>query len=93
MKVKFNTAALQEALGLVTSIIPSRTPKEILRCVRITTEGDSVLLCATDLEVGITCRVSQVEVAQEGEIEAKIISIFREYNSVINQAGAPYTFE
>ncbi|WP_210878063.1 TRAP transporter substrate-binding protein [Roseovarius autotrophicus] len=31
------------------------------------------------------------EVAQEGEIEAKIVSIFREYNEVINQAGPPYT--
>lgn len=81
MKVKFNTAALQEALGLVTSIIPSRTPKELLRCVRITAESDSVLLCATDLEVGITCRVSQVEVAQEGDIVVpadKLSSIVRE---------------
>jgi DNA polymerase-3 subunit beta len=81
MKVKFNTAALQEALGLVTSIIPSRTPKEILRCVRITAEGDSVLLCATDLEVGITCRVSQVEIVQEGDIVVpadKVSSIVRE---------------
>ncbi len=31
------------------------------------------------------------EIEQEGEIEAKIISIFREYNEVINQAGPPYT--
>ena len=32
------------------------------------------------------------EIAQEGEIEAKIVGIFEEYNSVINQAGPPYTF-
>ncbi|MEJ2027420.1 MAG: hypothetical protein P8X52_08205 [Limibacillus sp.] len=31
------------------------------------------------------------EVSQEGEIEAKIVSIFRKYNEVINQAGPPYT--
>jgi TRAP-type mannitol/chloroaromatic compound transport system substrate-binding protein len=31
------------------------------------------------------------EVAQEGEVHQKVVSIFREYNSVINQAGAPYT--
>ncbi|MFK7938495.1 MAG: TRAP transporter substrate-binding protein [Roseovarius sp.] len=31
------------------------------------------------------------EIEQEGEIEAKIIGIFREYNEVINQAGPPYT--
>lgn len=33
------------------------------------------------------------EVAQEGEIHQQIVGIFREYNSVINQAGAPYTFD
>ncbi|WP_425100726.1 TRAP transporter substrate-binding protein [Tropicibacter sp. S64] len=32
------------------------------------------------------------EIAQEGEVHQKIVSIFREYNSVINSAGAPYTF-
>ena len=33
------------------------------------------------------------EVAQEGEVHQKIVNIFKEYNSVINQAGAPYNFE
>ncbi len=32
------------------------------------------------------------EVAEEGEVHAKIVSVFEEYNSVINQAGPPYTF-
>ncbi len=32
------------------------------------------------------------EIAEEGEIHSKIVSIFREYNEVINQAGPPYTF-
>ena len=31
------------------------------------------------------------EVAGEGEINAKIVSIFRDYNEVVNQAGPPYT--
>ncbi|WP_299845649.1 TRAP transporter substrate-binding protein [uncultured Roseovarius sp.] len=31
------------------------------------------------------------EIAEEGEIQQKIINIFSEYNSVINQAGPPYT--
>jgi len=31
------------------------------------------------------------EVAQEGEVHQKIVNIFKEYNSVINQAGPPYT--
>ncbi|MFW2543104.1 TRAP transporter substrate-binding protein [Primorskyibacter sp. 2E107] len=32
------------------------------------------------------------EIAEEGEVHQKIVSIFREYNGVINSAGAPYTF-
>lgn len=81
MKVKFNRAALQEALNLVTSIIPSRTPKPILQCLRITTEQDAVRISATDLEVGITCLVSQVEVDEAGDIVVpadKLSSIVRE---------------
>ncbi|GAA6147820.1 TRAP transporter substrate-binding protein [Pseudooceanicola nitratireducens] len=31
------------------------------------------------------------EIAQEGEIQQKIVNIFKEYNGVINQAGPPYT--
>ncbi|MBE0535142.1 MAG: DNA polymerase III subunit beta [Phycisphaerae bacterium] len=81
MRVKFNRAALQEALVLVTSIVPSRTPKPILQCVRFTAEGDSVRICGTDLEVGITCRVSQVEIEVEGDVVVpadKVTSIIRE---------------
>ena len=81
MKVKFNTVALQEVLGLVTSIIPSRTPKPILQCLQLTAESKSVTICATDLEVGIQCCVVQVEVEQEGQIVApadKLAAIVRE---------------
>lgn len=81
MKVKFNRGALQEALGLVTSIVPARTPKPILQCVRITTEVDAVTICATDLEVGINYQVLQVEIEEPGDIvvpAAKLLSIVRE---------------
>ncbi|MEN8127575.1 MAG: DNA polymerase III subunit beta [Planctomycetota bacterium] len=81
MKVKFNRSALQEALSLVTSLIPSRTPKPILQCLRITTEEDAVRISATDLEAGITFLVSQVEIAAAGDIVVpadKLSSIVRE---------------
>ena len=97
MKVKFNTEGLQEALALVTSIIPSRTPKPILKCVRFTAEGDVVRICGTDLEVGITCRVSQVEVAQEGDVVMpadKVASIVREsVDEVIEFEAAEATIQ
>ena len=81
MKVKFNRSALQEALGLVMNLIPSRTPKPILQCLRITTEEDAVRISATDLEAGITFLVSQVEIAEAGDIVVpadKLNSIVRE---------------
>lgn len=81
MKVKFNKSALQEALSLVAGVVPSRTPKPILQCIHICAEGDAVTISSTDLEVGINCRVSQVEIEQEGAIVLpadKVNSIVRE---------------
>jgi DNA polymerase III subunit beta len=68
MKVTFNRSVLAEALGLVTSVVPSRTPKPVLRCVRVVASDKQVRVCATNLEVGLNYLVSEVEVGQEGEI-------------------------
>ncbi|HNS39346.1 MAG TPA: hypothetical protein PKJ56_03750, partial [Promineifilum sp.] len=43
MKVNFNRAALSDALGLLTSVVPSRTPKPVLRCVKIVATKNDVL--------------------------------------------------
>lgn len=68
MKANFNRAALAEALGLLTSVAPSRTPKPILRCVQITAEDKEVRICATDLEVGINYSISEVQIEKSGEV-------------------------
>ena len=68
MKVSFNRAALVEALGLLTSVVPSRTPKAVLKCVKITASEGGVNICATDLEVGINYSVSGVVVEEAGEV-------------------------
>ena len=68
MKVKFNRAALVEALNLVTSIIPARTTKPILQCLKIEAEAEAVSICATDFELGITCAISQVDVEEAGVV-------------------------
>ena len=67
MKVTFNRAAFSDAFGLLTSVVPARTPKPILRCVRITASEKDVRICATDLEVGINYSISSVQVEQPGE--------------------------
>ena len=68
MKANFNRSALAEALGLLTSVVPSRTPKPILRCVQITAGEKEVRMCATDLEVGINYLISEVQVDKPGEV-------------------------
>ncbi|MHC4617706.1 MAG: DNA polymerase III subunit beta [Planctomycetota bacterium] len=68
MKANFNRGALADALGLLTSVVPSRTPKPILRCVKIAAEGGEVKVCATDLEVGINYLLSEVQVEEAGEV-------------------------
>ncbi len=66
MKVKFNRAALSEALGLVTTVVPARTTKPILQGLKIQADKDTVCISATDFEIGITCMLSQAEVEKEG---------------------------
>ncbi len=81
MKIKFNRSAFAEALGLVTSVIPGRTPKPILRCVRLSIEDQTIHLCATDLEVGLNYLVAEVEIEEPGTtvLDAdKLASIVRE---------------
>jgi len=68
MKAQFNRAALADALGLLSSVVPSRTPKPILRCVRISAEEKQARISATDLEVGINYLVSSLQVDEPGEV-------------------------
>jgi DNA polymerase-3 subunit beta len=68
MKLNFNRAALADALGILTTVVPSRTPKPILRCVQIVADKKGVRICATDLEVGINYAVSEVKVEEPGEV-------------------------
>ena len=68
MKVSFNKDALAEALGLLTNVVPARTPKPILRCVHISAGDKDVRISATDLETGISCFLSEVQIDEGGDI-------------------------
>jgi DNA polymerase-3 subunit beta len=81
MKVNFNRTALAEALNLLASVVPSRTPKPILRCLRADARGKEVRLYATDLEVGIQYVTAEVQIEQEGQVVLpadRLIAIVRE---------------
>ncbi len=68
MKMEFNRGAFGEAVNLLMSVVPSRTPKPILRCVRLMGSKKDVRAFATDLEVGINILVSEVQVKEPGDI-------------------------
>ncbi len=81
MHVIVNRNALLEVLNVASGIVGSRTTKDILKCVRLTTVQDSLLVSATDLEVGLRVAVRQVEVKKTGELLVpadKLMSITRE---------------
>jgi len=81
MKIQFNRSALTEALGLITSVVPHRTPKPVLKCVKIDAQEQEVRLSATDLEIGLDYTISEVKVDQIGQavLDAdRLASIVRE---------------
>ncbi len=81
MHVVVNRSALVEVLGVASGVVASRTPKELLKCVRLATAEDGLLVSATDLEVGVRAAVRQVEVRTAGEILVpldKVMQITRE---------------
>ena len=67
MKVIAQTAALQEALALVGSIVAARTPKPVLQCIKLVAGNKMLILQATDLEAACRYQIAAVQVEQEGE--------------------------
>ncbi len=81
MKLHCHRPSLSAAFGIVGGVVPSRTPKDILKNVRLAAEGDSVTLSGTDSEVGIRYVISGVEVEKPGETllpAQRVMSILRE---------------
>lgn len=68
MELTCSRPALEMALGMVTGVVSTRTPREVLKCVRLTAKTDHIVLAGTDLEVGVRSKISQVEVKREGDI-------------------------
>jgi DNA polymerase III subunit beta len=67
MKITCDREPLAAAFQLAASVAPSRSPKEILQNVKMTVTGGTLVLTATDMEVGIRVELEEgVEVHQEG---------------------------
>ena len=60
MKVVCKREALLAAVQVAAGVVPSRSPKPVLQCIKLVAEED-IRLFATDLEVGIQCLVRDEE--------------------------------
>lgn len=81
MKLTCNCAILANAFQTVSGVVPSRTPKEILKNVKLEVFENSIALIGTDQEVGIRYVIQDVDTAEAGELllpANRIIAILRE---------------
>ena len=83
MKLNCHRSSLLSALQIVAGVVPSRTPKEVLKNIKLQVDGNTTVLIGTDQEVGIRHEVHNVETDSTGEVllpTTRVISILRELN-------------
>ncbi|MCH7688576.1 MAG: DNA polymerase III subunit beta, partial [Planctomycetes bacterium] len=81
MKLHCHRPSLAAAFQVVAGVVPSRTPKEILKNVKLQVADGKATLIGTDQEVGIRYEIPGVEIESAGETllpTNRIISILRE---------------
>lgn len=81
MKIRCHRASLAAALQVVGGVVPSRTPKEILRNIKLQVAGGKATLIGTDSEIGVRYEVPGVEIETEGETllpSGRVSAIVRE---------------
>ena len=81
MKLHCHRPTLATAFQIVSGVVPSRTPKDILRNVKLQVGGGKATLVGTDQEVGIRYDIPGVETDSDGEVllpKDRLIAILRE---------------
>lgn len=81
MKLHCHRPTLSTAFQIVSGVVPSRTPKDILRNVKLQVGGGKATLVGTDQEVGIRYDIPGVETDSDGEVllpKDRLIAILRE---------------
>ncbi len=67
MRVECHRPSLAAAFQIVSSVVPSRTTKDILRRIKIEVGDGQATLTGTDLEVGVRYAIPEVSTASSGE--------------------------
>ena len=69
MKARCKRKELLAAFGMVSGVVPARSPKPILQNVKLVVDPDlGTILMATDLEVGIRHKVYGVTAYEPGSV-------------------------
>lgn len=82
MKLSVDREALLEGVTLASSVTPTHGPQPILQALLLRASGDTLEVAGTDLEVAVRCRISGIEVKQEGEIAppaTRLVHVLREF--------------
>jgi DNA polymerase-3 subunit beta len=88
MKLSCPRNLLQSAFSIVSGVVPQRSPKEILRNVKLTLADGKATLLATDEEVGIRYELPEVITESVGEAllpTQRISAILREVQDDVIQ--------
>lgn len=81
MKLTCSRTQLSAAFQIVGSVIHSRTPKEILKNIKLSLNDGRATLLATDTEVGIRYELPEVETDSVGDVllpTQRVMAILRE---------------
>lgn len=68
MKILCDRALLQEAVNVVSSVVPVKTTKPILQNLRVHADAEGITLFATDLEMAARVRLDAVKVQRQGTV-------------------------
>lgn len=82
MKFQCNRKALSEAFQLVCSVVDEKTPKPVLKTVRVEAKQDTLKLSATDLAIGIVATLTQAVVEKPGVILVPATEV----NSILHES-------
>lgn len=81
MKLSCSRADLWNAFQIVSAVVPTRTPREILRNIKLTVADGAATLMGTDQQVGVRRRLREVQTDSAGEVllpTQRVAAILRE---------------
>lgn len=91
MKLSCPRSLLHNAFSIVNVVVPQRSPKEILRNVKLTLTDGKATLLGTDEEVGIRYELPEVMTESVGEVllpTQRVMAILREVQDDVIQIEA-----